>query len=337
MKREGMVSHRGRPARGLMAGLIGVWLVQPVWAQSDGGDFGGSFEDPAPVAQPTTPPLLPPIPAGGDVATPAPGGDFGGSFDDGAFPAPKPAAPDPVVPVQGTDPPPPPPPPTPPPPPLPPPPPPLPAEGGVAQPVIGGGDFGDTGSFDPVAGGGGVTPQPAPPVVQPNPAPQPPPAQPSGPVIDPQIAVFEMRDFGVPPISSLRSGQFHAPTPTAVPGAQTVTTESLAAAMTAGMQMVVIDVLGGNYSLPNAYVAPELASPGGFNDRTQQRASQWLTQITGGTKDLPVVIYCSGPECGLSYNAALRTVAAGYTNVYWYRGGLDAWQMAGLQLYPAAF
>lgn len=288
---------------GLIA-FVGL-LAMPALAQSD---FGGSFDDPG------TGQVAPPPPAGGT----APAGDFGGSFGDGGLP---------VDTGGGLTPPPPP-------PPAPPPPPPPPGVGTVP----GGGDFGDGGSFDPGTGGGTVTP--IAPVVQPPapPAPPAPPPQPqAGPALDPQIAVFEMRDFGVPPTQQLRNGQFHAPTPTAVPGAQTVTTEALVGAMQGGMQLVLIDVLGGNYSLPDSYMAPELASPGSFQDRTQQRAGQWLGQITGGNMTAPIVIYCSGPECWLSYNAVLRTVAAGYTNVYWYRGGLDAWQMAGLQLTPATF
>ena len=31
----------------------------------------------------------------------------------------------------------------------------------------------------------------------------------------------------------------------------------------------------------------------------------------------------------MSYNAALRAIHAGYGNVHWYRGGLEAWQRAG--------
>ncbi|MEO8243505.1 MAG: rhodanese-like domain-containing protein [bacterium] len=320
----------------ILGSLVWLGLTLPMLAQS-GGDFGGSFDDPGGAAQQPLPPPVPPPPAGGETAAPAAapaaGGDFGGSFGDGAFPAT-----DPGVPAAGTNPPPPPPPTG----TAPPPPPP-----GGAPAAIGGGDFGDGGSFDP-GDGSGVTPQPPlAPAVQPAPPPPPPPPPPqpapalqpqaTGPVIDPQIAAFELRDFGVAPVQTLRSGQFHAPTPTAVPGAQTVTTEALVTALTGGMQLVVIDVLGNNYSLPNAYMAPELASPGSFNDRTQQRAGQWLGQITAGNFAAPVVIYCSGPECWLSYNAVLRTVAAGYTNVYWYRGGLEAWQMAGLQLSPASF
>ncbi len=35
-------------------------------------------------------------------------------------------------------------------------------------------------------------------------------------------------------------------------------------------------------------------------------------------------------ECWVSYNAALRAINAGYTNVLWYRGGIEAWKAAGL-------
>ena len=190
------------------------------------------------------------------------------------------------------------------------------------------------GSFDD---GGTITPGPEKPTPkvtddksqQPEPRPQ--------NNLDPQILAFEMRDFGVPPTNRLRSGQMHGATPTSIPGAQVVGTEALLSALQSGQQVLLIDVLGGNYSLPGAFTAPPLAEHGNFGDRTQQRAAQWLQQITGGAAQTPIVIYCSDPQCWLSYNATLRVVAAGYTNVYWYRGGLQAWQMAGLQLAPTGF
>jgi 3-mercaptopyruvate sulfurtransferase SseA len=37
----------------------------------------------------------------------------------------------------------------------------------------------------------------------------------------------------------------------------------------------------------------------------------------------------------MSYNAALRAINLGYTNVLWYRGGIEAWQQAGLPVQPA--
>ncbi len=152
------------------------------------------------------------------------------------------------------------------------------------------------------------------------------------------IRAFELRDYGVEPTNWLRQGAFHAATPVTVPGALTITTEGLAEAVTGnGVAFVLIDVLGGDYMLPNALSAPGLATPGNYNDRTQQQASVWLAQVTGGDPSVPVVVYCSDPMCWMSYNAALRAVAAGYTNVYWYRGGLQAWQMAGHPVFPSGF
>lgn len=162
-------------------------------------------------------------------------------------------------------------------------------------------------------------------------------ATPSGPRVDPQITTVETRDFGVPPQSTLRQGQFHGPTPLSIPGASLVTTASLVEAINGGMQMVMIDVLGADYSIPGAFSAQGLAAPGNFQDRTQQQAAVWLAQITGGNRGIPIVVFCSDPMCWFSYNGALRAVNAGYTNVYWYRGGLQAWQMAGLPLHPAGF
>lgn len=197
-------------------------------------------------------------------------------------------------------------------------------------PPPGGGNF-DNNGFNTTPPQPVVTPQPAPsPQPQPQPQPQPPAAN-----IDPQILAFEARDYGVPPSGQLRAGPMHAPTPTTVPGAATVNTAGVAGALAAGQQMLLIDVLGAAYSLPGAVVAPTLASPGSFEDRVQQQAAHWLDKVTGGRRDAPIVLYCSDPNCWLSYNAALRTVAAGYTNVYWYRGGLQAWQMAGLQVVPS--
>jgi rhodanese-related sulfurtransferase len=37
----------------------------------------------------------------------------------------------------------------------------------------------------------------------------------------------------------------------------------------------------------------------------------------------------------MSYNAALRAIAAGYSNVLWYRGGIEAWKAAGMPVQAA--
>ena len=43
-----------------------------------------------------------------------------------------------------------------------------------------------------------------------------------------------------------------------------------------------------------------------------------------------MIFFCLSAECWLSHNAALRATALGYANILWYRGGIEAWQQAGL-------
>lgn len=146
-----------------------------------------------------------------------------------------------------------------------------------------------------------------------------------------QMATLERQDFGVPPTRQLHGGAMHGPTPTTIPGAQVVTTKGLVA-LVQGRQapFVVFDVLGQPEVLPNAVAAAWLAQPGTFSDAVQAQAAQLFAQAAQGRKDVALVFYCASRECWMSYNAALRAVQAGYTNVLWYRGGLEAWKAAGL-------
>lgn len=180
-----------------------------------------------------------------------------------------------------------------------------------------------------------VTPPPPADLLQP---PSPPPAQQADvPKVPSEILAFESRDFGVQPTGQLRLSQFHAPTPLTIAGANVVTTQRLVEAYAKGIDMVVVDVLGGQYMLPGAISAPAMAQGGSFSDAIQHQTGQWLGQRTGGNADAPIIIYCSDPMCWLSYNAVLRATAAGYTNVHWYRGGIQAWQMAGLKVVASGF
>lgn len=47
-------------------------------------------------------------------------------------------------------------------------------------------------------------------------------------------------------------------------------------------------------------------------------------------KDAAIVVYCAGPACPQSRQAAEKLAAFGYTRVEAYEGGLEAWQQAGL-------
>ena len=46
-------------------------------------------------------------------------------------------------------------------------------------------------------------------------------------------------------------------------------------------------------------------------------------------KDAPVVFACNGAECWKSYKSCVAAVKAGYTQVYWFRGGFPEWVARG--------
>lgn len=46
-------------------------------------------------------------------------------------------------------------------------------------------------------------------------------------------------------------------------------------------------------------------------------------------KDAAIVVYCAGPACPQSLQAAEKLAAFGYTRVEAYEGGLEAWKQAG--------
>ena len=146
-----------------------------------------------------------------------------------------------------------------------------------------------------------------------------------------QMMAMERQDFGVPPSQQLHAGAMHGPTPASLPGGQVITTKGLLA-LVQGRQapFILFDVLGQPDMLPNAVPAAWLAQAGSFDDAVQSQASQLFGQRTQGRKDTALVFYCQSRECWMSYNAALRAVNAGYTNVMWYRGGVEAWKFAGL-------
>lgn len=51
-----------------------------------------------------------------------------------------------------------------------------------------------------------------------------------------------------------------------------------------------------------------------------------------------VVLFCNGPWCGQSPTAARRMIEAGFPaeNIYYYRGGMQSWNVLGLTVAPGA-
>jgi len=140
----------------------------------------------------------------------------------------------------------------------------------------------------------------------------------------------EDRDWGVEPVAEVRPKAYHAPTPITIPGARVVTTQALRQMLDQGPRPFLVDVLSGqaHRTLPGS-VWLNNGGLGDFDAEEEKRFLVAIAKFVGSDKAKPIAFFCSGVECWLSYNAALRTAKAGYTNVLWYRGGIDSWRAAG--------
>jgi PQQ-dependent catabolism-associated CXXCW motif protein len=141
----------------------------------------------------------------------------------------------------------------------------------------------------------------------------------------------EDRDYGVPPATQLRTARYHSPTPLRIPGGRVVTTLELKAMLEREPRPFVIDVLGGGVhrTVAGAFWMPG-AGAGDMGADEEKRFAGAMAKFAGGDKGRPMVFLCVDTECWLSYNASLRAIGLGYTNVMWYRGGIAAWRHAGL-------
>jgi rhodanese-related sulfurtransferase len=68
----------------------------------------------------------------------------------------------------------------------------------------------------------------------------------------------------------------------------------------------------------------------------QDRFGRKITELTNGDFSTPIVSFCVNSERLTGYNLAKRLVSLGCTNVYWYRGGVEAWQANNLPVHDLA-
>jgi rhodanese-related sulfurtransferase len=161
-------------------------------------------------------------------------------------------------------------------------------------------------------------PQPAPQQTsqQQQPQPAPPPAE---PVEQParQPTQDEM-------INYLDRGSEEGTMPTTLQGATIIETRQLDTALRkrdAGeMEFALIDALGcaDHESIPGAKCL--------VNDNVDS------LQDAYPDKDAEIVIFCQGFKCPESFSLAKAAVSVGYTHIYWYRGGINAWKTAGFPM-----
>jgi PQQ-dependent catabolism-associated CXXCW motif protein len=158
------------------------------------------------------------------------------------------------------------------------------------------------------------------------------------------LAMLAARAGDAPPEpDSYRQSDYRAPTPATLKGARVLTTDDATAMWRAG-DVAFIDVL------PQAPRPKDLPADVVWRDkpRSDIPGSLWLPD-TGygelapvmldyfrrgldkalGGRQRPLVFYCL-KDCWMSWNAAKRALALGYTNVAWYPEGSDGWAAAGL-------
>jgi PQQ-dependent catabolism-associated CXXCW motif protein len=146
-----------------------------------------------------------------------------------------------------------------------------------------------------------------------------------------------------------RTDNYRAPTPATLAGARVVTTAQVEA-LWQDKAAIFIDVM------PRAPRPPNLPPRTIWRDRPRSNipGSIWLpdtgygelapttedylrknlAQVTGGDRTKLLVIYCLR-DCWMSWNAAKRILAMGYTNVAWYPEGTDGWMDALLPVIDA--
>jgi adenylate cyclase len=140
----------------------------------------------------------------------------------------------------------------------------------------------------------------------------------------------EDADFGVPADAALHD-EFAGRTPTEAPGVTTIRTADLARFI-ADARPVVIDTVTYSWgrSLPEAVGLRFSGLGGSLADAAQDRLRSKMRDLTSGDLNRPIVAVGWNSERFDGRNLALRLAALGYTHVNWYRGGREAWEVAGL-------
>jgi PQQ-dependent catabolism-associated CXXCW motif protein len=142
---------------------------------------------------------------------------------------------------------------------------------------------------------------------------------------------------------SYRTDEYRKPVPATLKGAKVLTGEEASALWTAGSS-VFIDVypyapkpdnLPANtvwrepkhFTIENAKWLANVGY-GVLSAETEAYFKKHLEHLSGGDKAKPLVFFCLR-NCWMSWNSAKRAMTYGYTNVYWFSEGTDAWQEIG--------
>lgn len=119
-------------------------------------------------------------------------------------------------------------------------------------------------------------------------------------------------------------------TPKTLEGIERWDTHSMVSALLAPQRPVVIDVAVAGPAIPGSlgFLHGGLAFENPSQETAYAERFRNMLEAAVPKRDHTVVFYCASSECWLSVNAAMRARQLGYTQVKWYRGGMQAWTRA---------
>ena len=153
------------------------------------------------------------------------------------------------------------------------------------------------------------------------------------PAPDPQAVEAENAGPGAEVPWTYRKTDVRSPTPVALEGVQRIDTAELARMLKLPRRPLLIDVSGGEpQMLPGAlhFVNGGLAFADVPTENAYETRFLSMLRAAGAQPDTEIVFYGSDVSNWQAVNAAMRAQRNGHTRVHWYRGGLAAWQRAGL-------
>jgi PQQ-dependent catabolism-associated CXXCW motif protein len=86
-------------------------------------------------------------------------------------------------------------------------------------------------------------------------------------------------------------------------------------------------------SIPGAHWFPETGR-GEVPPGLARWFERGVARLAGGRKNRMIIAFCLA-DCWMSWNAARRLRALGYTNIWWFAEGTDGWREMGLPLVNA--
>ncbi len=153
-----------------------------------------------------------------------------------------------------------------------------------------------------------------------------------------QAFALEDRDDGVRPPSVITARNYSRRLPVAAPGAATISTAQLLRMLGEAQPPRLIDARAGAAKprINGAVWLPELGAEQRLGAVERGAIEAALSKLAGSDRNVPMVVFDRSVDWGwIGYHAVLRLREMGYSNLYWYRGGSDAWHDAGLPLVAA--